>query len=356
MNIEFKKFDTKSQIKEHEALFEDCFPEVYNKEDYRKNYEAVFMHLYHSFPSVPSSYQYSAMLDGELIGYFAALPYRYKIGSKFITSGMVGGVMISPKYRKMGLFTQLGKYAAEEQKKSGISLNFGYPIRKATAPGLTRMGWETGFELPLFIKFLKITSLLKTKKLHLLAFILNPFIDLYHLLLRKEGGEDYQIKVYDSITKVEGYQAFFGEWISNSSNALLKDIQFLNWRYGTPGKKYLFFCAYQRDSLKGLLCARAIVREGVPSYGILDFMTIDEKCISDLHKAIHHRAQIDKKEAIMVMMSNYSAKTYRLYRYGFLKSPFRFKMMMNILSDDLLKEELLNEKLWHLMFVDSDDL
>ena len=78
-------------------------------------------------------------------------------------------------------------------------------------------------------------------------------------------------------------------------------------------------------------------------------INIQDSAYKDLKK-------IDKKEAIMVMMSNYSAKTYRLYRYGFLKSPFRFKMMMNILSDDLLKEELLNEKLWHLMFVDSDDL
>jgi len=356
MNLEFKKFDTKSQIKEHEALFAECFPEVYFKGDYRKNYETTFMHLYHSFPSAPSSYQYAAMLNDELVGYFASLPYRYKIGSKFVTSGMVGGVMTSPKYRKMGIFTKLGKYAAEEQKKSGISLNFGYPIRKATAPGLIRMGWETGFELPLFIKFLKITSLLKAKKFYILAFIINPFIDLYNTLLSNEGNKDYQIKVFDSITEVEGYQGFFKKWISNSTNALIKDTQFLNWRYGSPGKEYLFFCAYQGNALMGFLSARAIVREGVPSYGILDFMVIDKKCISDLHKAIYKRAQVDNKEAIIVMMSNYSAKTFKLYGNGFLKSPFRFKVMMNILTEELMKEELLNEKLWHLMFVDSDDL
>jgi hypothetical protein len=356
MQITFQKFDYKTQLKQHQVLFAECFPEVYNNNEYSNHYEGIFLHLYHKFPGLPTSYQYAAMLGNELIGYYAALPYRYKIGNKTVKSGMVCGVMTSPKYRKMGIFTKLGNYTADEQKAAGVSFNLTFPIRKAVMPGFMRMGWDIAFEMPLFIRFLKVTSLLKNKKLGFLAFFINPLISTYNSLCKNQNNKDYEIRTHTNVDEIKGYDDFQNKWNASVTNSLIKDKAFLKWRYGSPGKKYLFFCAYKAESLVGIISARAIMKIGVPSYGILDFMVIDKNCLSNLHNAVFNRAKIEKKEAIMMMMSKYSSKNHNLIRNAYLKSPFRFHLIINILSQEFSKKELYSEELWHLMFVDSDDL
>lgn len=356
MPITYQKFDAKTQLEQHKALFAECFPEVYYKDDYINYYEKIFLHQYLEFPGLQASFQYAAMMGNDLIGYYAALPYRYKIGGKTVTSGMVCGVMTSPSYRKKGIFTELGKYAADEQRIDGVSFNMGYPIRKATVPGFKRMGWDIAFEMPLFIKFLKITSLLRTKKLEFLAFFINPLISAYNSLCKKQSNKEYEIKTHTDIADIEGYDDFQKRWNATVTNSLIKDIAFLKWRYGSPGKNYLFFCAYKADYLVGIISARAIMKEGVPSYGILDFMVVDKNCLPNLHNAVYNSARVGEKEAIIMMMSNYSSKTYHLIRNAYLKSPYRFQLMIHNLSHEFSDEELYCEELWHLMFVDSDDL
>ncbi len=356
MELIFRKFNPQVQQNQHRALFSECFPEVYYKEGYAANYENNFRHLYQSFPSSPPSYQYAAMLGEELVGFYSALPFKYKIGNKIVQAGMIGGVMTSPKHRKLGIFTKLGNFAAESQRNAGVDFNLTFPIRKAVMPGFMRMGWDIVFEMPLYIRFLKLNSLLKSKKLSLLAPILNPFLSAYNFVSKKRDNHGIRIGVFDQFKKLEGYEEFINSYNSKISNTLIKDTSFCNWRYGSPSANYLFFCAYKDNHLIGFVSARHINREGVPSYGILDFMSINDDCLSNLHNALAKHAKSNKMEAIMMMMSKTSAKNYSLFPNGFLKSPYKFHLIIKTLSDKLTNDELFKENSWHLMFVDSDDL
>ena len=357
MELTFKEFDLNTQIEQHRELFAKCFPEVYNTDPlYVSHYERTFFHQYHSFPSSVKSFQYVAMLGDEMVGYYGVLPYTYLINGQLVQSGMVGGVMTSPNYRKMGIFVKLGNFASHHQKLSGASFNHTFPIRKAVMPGFIKKGWDIIFELPLYIRFLKLNALLKSKNLSLLMPLLNPIIHLYNFLLKRKDNADFEVKVFNKTEHMIGYDDFINKYYKSVSNTLMKDRAFIQWRYGTPGKEYFFFCAYKGDSLMGLVSVCSIVREGVPSYGIVDFMVVDKKCLPNLHNAVFTQAKISQKEAVMMMMSKTSARKYKLTKNAYLKSPFKFNLIFKNLNQQFSKEELSNEDNWHLMFVDSDDL
>ena len=357
MELNFQEFNYLSQLKKRQQLFADCFPEVF-KQDYTNiqyntdKYEWQF----HSFPAGKTSYEYVAMLDQEIVGYYASLPYKYKIGDKIALSGMVCGVMTNPKFRKSGIFTKLGNFATEQQKANGVDFNLTFPIRKAVMPGFMRMGWDVVFEMPLYIKFLKLDSLLRSKKLFVLAPIVNPFLGFYNFFLKKSENKNIVVKIYTSIKEIQGYNEFIEKYNKTIANTLIKDMAFSNWRYSSPDAQYLFFCAYKEDQLMGFISARPINREGIPSYGILDFMCNSNDCLNNLHSSLTAHAKQNNMEAVIMIMSKISSKKYKLISNGFLKSPFRFHFIIKNLSNKFANELFYNEDLWHLMFVDSDDL
>lgn len=355
--LEFQKFDYNVSLDRQQKLFAECFPEVFDDAHTSISYSTdKYKWLFQSYPAATKSYEYAAMIKDDLVGYYAALPFVYKIGNRTYSSGMVCGVMTSPKQRKAGIFTKLGNFAAEEQTKAGVDFNLTFPIRKAVMPGFMRMGWEVGFEMPLYIKFLKLNSLLQRKKLGVLAPVFNIGAALYSTAFRKKNNADIKIVTFKKFEEISGYGEFVKAYEQATPNTLKKDAAFSKWRYGAPGAEYLFLCAYRADRLIGFVSLRAMVREGVPSYGIVDFMYTEGVCLNSLYNAMEERARANGIEAIMTMMSKFSAGKYRILSHGFLKSPFKFHFIFKNLSGKIEQQEMFSEKDWHLMFVDTDDL
>lgn len=355
--IEFQKFNHKDLLGQQQKLFSECFPEVFDDGHTSISYSTdKYKWLFQSYPAATKSYEYAAMIKDELVGYYAALPFVYKIGGQTYRSGMVCGVMTSPKQRKAGIFTKLGNYAAEEQTKDGVDFNLTFPIRKAVMPGFMRMGWEVGFEMPLYIKFLKLNSLAKRKKVSLFAPVLNIGVALYSTVSRKKDNRDITVATYKQFDDIKGYDEFITAYEQTVPNTLKKDSAFSKWRYGAPDAEYTFLGAYRTGKLVGFVSLRAIVREGVPSYGIVDFMYTENICLANLYNAMEARAKANGIEAIMTMMSKSSAGKYRILAHGFMKSPFKFHFIFKNLSGKIPQKELLNEEAWHLMFIDTDDL
>ncbi len=355
--LKFKVFDYTVMLPQQKQLFAESFPEVFEqKPEAERNYERGYKWQYRSYPAAKNSYEYMASIADEMVGYYAALPYVYKIGGSTFTSGMVCGVMTSPHHRKAGIFSRLGNYAAQEQKESGVDFNLTFPIRKAVMPGFMRMGWQVGFEMPLYIRFLKSDSLLRSKKIPLIAPLVNIGLKVYNSVLKKKDRRNIMIEAFDQFADIRNYGEFISAYEQTVPNTLRKDIDFSTWRYGAPEAEYIFLCAYRDQHLIGFVSLRSIVREGVPSFGIVDFMVTDENCINTLHNAVNETAKRHKKEAVMTMMSKYSAGKYRMLSNGYLKSPFKFHFIFKNLSGKIPQDQLLNERNWHLMFVDTDDL
>lgn len=355
MDLQFKPFDNKTGIEEYLELFKDAFPEVTD------NSENGYFWQMHSFPSVQThSYEYSAHIGNEMVGYYAAILYRYKILSENVNVGMVCGVMTSSKHRGKGIFTKLGAYSLQDLKEK-VAFTTGFPIRKEVIPGHLKVGWKIAFELPLYMKFINVNSFLRTKAKFLLflAPVANFAILIYNLILNeKYKSAQYQTDVTDYITNYEEIKRFEEQWITSKPISLVRDETFLKWRYGRPGASYRFITVKKGNDIRGFCSYRKIIKEGVPSYGIMDLRVLDENhnALKHIFHTLQQEAKKEKVEILMLMISNLYAKKYKLIKNGFLKSPFKFNLILNNLQKEFNEEFLYNEHNWHLMWVDSDDL
>jgi hypothetical protein len=350
-------FDYRQSLDDQRDLFIDCFPENMGTSVIEKSH---YIWKFHSIHSEPKSYEYSANINDTMVGYYAAIPYKYKIAGKTYEAGMVCDVMTNSHYRGKGIFTKLGAYSLQMMKESNVPFTMGYPIRKEVLPGHLKVGWKIAFKQPLYMKFLDTQTLFRKKQKQYLFYFINPFIKLYNLLTSISASKkgEYQIKTAKKIDDVKGYDELIKEWSKTISNTLDKSLEFAKWRYGAPEKEYIFIGAYKNDALVGFCSIREIIKEGVPSFGILDFIVLpaQKKCLSYIHNKIIQLAKLMHKEIIMTMMSPASASNYKLIRHGYLRSPFTFHVIINKLNPDIDDSILFNEKKWHLMFVDSDDL
>ena len=358
ININCRTFDCEKELDEQRALFLDCFPETTGMPITTKLY---YKWKFHSKPTTmpQHSYEYIALKDNEeMVGYYACIPYHYKIEDKEYDVGMVCDVMTSSKYRGAGIFTKLGFHATDEFAKEGLAFSTGYPIRKAPLPGHIKVGWKVMFDMPLYIRFLSANALLRERGYGWARFVVTPCVKMYNMLCWKPNNKNVDIRIFNKIDDVKGFVEFEKKWREGIKIALVKTMDFMKWRLSAPGKEYKFVCAYMKNKLVGMAIALPIVKEGVPSYGLVDFMVLPQhrECLNTLHNAIKKMAKENGKEAIMTMMSLPSQKKYKMIYNGFLRSPFIFHYIIKKFSSEISDELLKDVNNWELRFIDSDDL
>lgn len=354
MELRCEEFDHKKNLVQQRELFKDAFPEVTDATIDGYNW------MFHSFPNNENhSFEYCSYIGEEMVGYYAAIPYRYKIGNVITDVGMVCGVMTSSKHRGKGIFTQMGRYSTDKLSNH-VPFTTGYPIRKSVIPGHLKVGWKIAFKLPLYMKFLKADALLKNKrpKLSFFSPVLNLFLQIYNSIVKSKVNKAYQAEIFSSIEDIKGYNEFIGEWVETVPNALIKNLNFARWRYGRPNSKYQFLVIRHNDRIVAYTAYRSIIKEGVPSYCLLDLCVLPEysDCLGLIYNVLQQEAKKNNIEAIMLMMSKYSAKKYKLMQNSFLKSPYTFYLIVKNLTAQFSDEQLFKEENWHLMWVDTDDL
>ena len=354
MELKFEHFNYKESLSKQRELFKDCFPETNGD---RIQSTEHYLWKFHSFPNEIKSWEYSVILGDEMVGYYAALPYKYYIGKTQTNVAMVCDVMTSTKQRGKGIFTKIGLYATDDLADN-VPFTIGYPIRKEVIPGHMKVGWKIAFQLPLYIKFFKLDSLLKKKKIGFLSYALNPFLTGYNYFQSNKIDENYSGKLFDNIEDINDYGNFVKKWEKTVRNHLIKDLNFAKWRYSAPGRFYKFLSISFGNEMVGFISFRKVIKEGVPSYGILDYMVLPEhsNCHGLINETLKAEAKKEKVECLLCMMSKYSAKRYKLSENGFHKSPFTFQLIIKKLTSQFLDNELFNEDNWHLMWIDSDDL
>jgi len=274
MDLKFSHFDYTDNLAQQRDLFKDCFPET-NGEAIQE--EKHYMWKFHSFPNKSvRSFEYACYMGDDMAGYYAAIPYRYKIGKKITDVGMVCDVMTSSKQRGKGVFTKMGAYSTAELS-TVVPFTIGYPIRKEVIPGHLKIGWKIGFSMPLYMKFIRLDTLLRTKKIGFLSPLANIFINIYNGLVSEKINKQYNFKLSNNIEKIDGFETFSKEWINSVPNALIKDLEFSKWRYSAPEREYNFLSVYNSaGKMVAFVSYRKIVKEGVLSYAILDYMVLPE--------------------------------------------------------------------------------
>lgn len=355
-SIEFCTFAPKEEIEEQRKLFRECFPEnngtsIESKEHYNWKF--------HSIPNIPNSYEFVAKLNGNIIGYYAALPFEYIIKGERYTVGMVCDVMTGIKARGKGIFVNLGAYSTNILKQKNLAFTTGYPIRPEVMPGHMKVGWKREFQLPLYMSFIKTNGVLRKAKLQWLSFIPNMVLFLLNRLVFSSSIQlPYQYDVYTptEINKISGLPQFIKEWSSNRTIVLNKSNEFLKWRLSAPEKSYEIIAVRKNKLLIGLAIVAVVVQENIKSLAILDFMVLDDskKVAKLLNSKIIEVAQKSKAEIILNMKSKYESKKLGFASMGYIQSPYKFTLIIKQFYEFDDKDILHNEENWSLSWIDSD--
>lgn len=361
MSIEFRKFDYKSELTIQRKLFLECFPE--HRESSIIGHEH-YLWKFHSKSNKFKSAEFVAKDNyNEILGYYAAIQYQYSINGKIAHAAMVCDVMTSIKARGKGVFTKLGIYSTDEFRKMGFDFTTGFPIRNEVIPGHIKAGWSINHELPLYARFIKFNSFLKNKKVNFLSPFVNTFYwsatSFFEFIFRF-NKKAIKIETYTSkqINDINGLDLFYQTWGSELKISLIKNCEFLKWRLGAPFKEYKIIVARNKHLIIGVLIAIEIVREDIPCIAILDLAMLDDY-VAYSNLLTHKTIQIGREngsELVLLMIGKKWYSKYRLFANSFIKTPFKFFLIIKNLNDRINKEILDNENNWHLTWIDSDDL
>ncbi len=359
MSLEFGEFRQDTGLDDQRRLFDDAFPE------HAGGGQASVEHYrwkFHGAPADPRSYEYEAREAGRLLGYYAAIPYPYVIGGRAMTAGMVCDVMTSSAARGRGVFTQLGAYALERLHERGLDFVTGYPIRPEVMGGHLRVGWKVAFELPMYLKPLRSNAILASRRLGAIAPVANVGMRAFGALLaprpRSEDGYVCDVQDPHELLHDPALERFLGRWSASVENHLVKTPAFYDWRLAAPDTRYVAFRVRRADAIVAAAIGRVATLQGIPSFALLDLMMLDDEraALPAMYREIDRVARHSGVEAIVTMMSRHQARRHRLRRFGFLRSPFAFKLIVRSVSDSLDAQSLCAEADWHLMWIDSDDL
>jgi GNAT superfamily N-acetyltransferase len=355
MSLNLGVFYAPDQLDAQRALFRACFPELSNEVEATEDW---YQWKFHSFPHEPPSYEFAAHAEGILIGYYAALPYRYRLGSEQVTCGMVCDVMTAPQAQGKGVFTRLGEFALEQLSEDSVVFTSGYPIRRAVIPGHLKVGWKIAFRLPIYLKVVRSRSVLQLVRLGALAPAVDVLLRLGRFIRRSGGSARCEILERDEFLALPDYPEFFARWSNMVPNVLVKSAAFLRWRTGAPTRRYRFVTLRENGQLIGLAICRTTTLQGIICLAVLDLMTLPayKSAFREIDQALVEEAVSEGASAIATMMSRHTAQQHHMPSNGYLKTPATFSLILRPTRQAVMSDAFMREDQWHLMWIDSDDI
>lgn len=357
MSLISKWFERSSDYRQQRELFKLSFPETLNTPIISdQHYEWKFK----NFPANPASYEFCSSYEGDLVGYYAALPYQYMIHNKKYLCGMVCDVMTHPKMRGQGVFTKLGVYSTTEMAKAEVDFVSGYPIRPEVIPGHIKVGWFIGFKEPLYIRVLAVNNLVKKKFLApvypLINFLVKSVQFAWNFILLKKG--EITLQTQSEFLSDTEYEEFFNEWSKKQNCYLIKDKNFIKWRTSAPHTQYQFFKLKDKNKVMAWAVCRITTLQGVPVLAILDLMAVSDSCahLNKLHSELLSFACKSNLDAVVSMLSHELAVRYKFYLNLWVPTPAVFSIIFKIFNKNLNEEIFKKRSDWHLMWIDCDDL
>ncbi len=345
---------TDSDYSKQRKLFELSFPETVNTSIVS---DAHYKWKFKTFPAKPSAYEYVSE-DTDLVGYYAAVPYQYKIGNEIVKCGMVCDVMTHPDRRGKGIFTKLGKFATDQMKIEGLSFTSGYPIRPEVIPGHLKVGWEIVVKMPMYIRLLGTKTFLP-KPIRFLSALFDPIVRLLQIWTSiKNKNYSYSVYTPEDFLKLKEYSEFLESWLSEQKNALVKSVEFLKWRTGAPETQYQFLVLKRSEKIVGVSVVRSALLKGVSVLAVLDIMILSSDFFGakTMHQAMKMLAVQNKNDAVVCMATPQWAKKYRFAKSFFIPSPAVFSLIVKKLTGFKADSDLFRPDCWHLFWIDSDDL
>ena len=213
-----------------------------------------------------------------IVGHYALLPIRMKLGDETIKGTIAIEAMTDPDFQRQGIFTTLGRHLLGTATDEGIPITIGFP-NQAALPGHRKLQWLEVFSIPMLARFLNVRPLARRKAGPLgdvLGLVANAGLAMLRLLARSprpmEGLAVRPVTAFDDRTDV-----LWSGVRDSIQIAIIRDYKYLRWRYGgESGKSYQIFIAEHGEELVGYIVVREMELMGMQVGCIVDLLARPE--------------------------------------------------------------------------------
>jgi GNAT superfamily N-acetyltransferase len=295
-------------------------------------------------------------VDGERVaGQYALIPVHLKVGGNRITACLAMNIMTHPDYRRQGIFEALSGTVYQAAEESGRVLFYGFPNRNSR-PGVMKLSrYEEVSRLRVMVKALNWKNIIRSR-----------------LPLRRPGKSPAGARLAGGMKAVpepggvavirarsfdDRVDRFWEEVSRRWPCCVVKDRNYLNWRYAVLDDRSRIWIAEKAGEMAGYMVARETVRRGIRMALVFDLAAESEPVLQGL---VSEAAVSLRESGVDAMV--YQVLTDRRYarilaRGGFMTIPF----IQGTLPGLCLRQALsgmvkapLSGKEWFIQLGDSD--
>jgi GNAT superfamily N-acetyltransferase len=315
--------------------------------------------------------------EKQIIGHMAWVPTIMKVGNRIILGSQAVDLVVHPKFRRHGIFLEIGRFLAKEAEKRCNEVTYGFPNYSAHS-GHLKYGWFDVCQVPLLVKPLNLrkadsfrsnffVSLLTRNRLLnrfmtvALRIGLKSFSFFSAILNRVEESDNSTNHTIRAIHSFDNRFDDFWEAVSGDYPIIVcRNRKFLTWRYSkNPKARYTVLVAEENEKVLGYIVLRT-EKEKRLGYVVDILSYLDKKTVirSLITKASAHFEEENVDLVLCWMLKNgASANVYYkiLNAQGFIHLPGRSNPLIARLNQPNLSEEhVKNPSNWYVTMGDSD--
>jgi len=297
---------------------------------------------------------------GRIVGQYAIVPVKMKVGTKIILAAQSVDTMTHPDYRRQKMFETLAQKVYEDAAADDVFLIYGFPNQFSHPGVINRLSWFDVSNMQIMLKSLNWRNAVKLRvrnRLLQIALAIGADLVFDELFWRAqkppiiEGLNINQVTAFD-----ERFDEFWNRICNQSQIMVVRNRDYLNWRYSTPDANYSIFTAEKDHRICGYIVLQHNIQEGMKISTVFDLMATPEEI---MHCLISRAIEESRQKGIdIIIYSSITNKAYHriLRRNGFMSLPFKKGSYFTVYSSSssISKEFLSNSQNWLVQTGDSD--
>ncbi len=289
----------------------------------------------------------------EKIGSLSLIPHYYMIDNRVELVGLLGDISVAKEWRRKGVAKQMFRYLAKTEAVKQLRACLVLPNEAATRP-LMKANWRTVSTMTRYVKLINVEK--KLERLFGAGWLSRLIAAPINFLLKVASAETYthDIDGYSG-AEVEGFDDRFDDlWNDAKKGGMIVGVrnrQYLTWRHANhPLIHYQIFTLMYHSRL----CGYIVYHFSGYTCCIDDLFSIGEpNCQRYLVIYFLNHVRTTHASEVTFNVNTNDLLTFRLYRFGFIKRPDIWRIMIHV--DDSRKDPLLQDGCkWFLTARDKD--
>ena len=338
---------------DHKAL-EAMYEEVFGSNAAEEN-RARWKWQYDENPHCPEEGPeiWVAKEQGEILGQYASMPVRLKVGDRTLKASWGMDVMVRPQLQRKGVGSRLFLFWDQN-----VEASLGLGLSAASYTLFKKLFWNDVGPVPCYSKILDPDALVR-RRLGVLATITSPLLRLGLWLIFPERTTRSMEGI--EVRALEGpfHPAYDDLWEKASERydfIAERTAIYLEWKYRKiPYVSYDIFEAWCGEKLTGYIVLRMTERSGVRLALLVDWLAHPED--SATLGALLDQAFSWARERGAARMQTFTFDRRlagRLQHKGFMRIESPMQFCVRIHSDHVDDNFVADTTHWHVTFGDSD--